>query len=282
VYNKAGVYMVSATVTNNYGVSSTGASSVTIDPAAIYITSPPSGTTMVSPVHVTAYAVSGNPIAAIKVYLDYNEVYKTTANTVDISLAMGAGQHLLVTNAWDSTGALMQAQANITVDGGPMAALAVSMSGATATASTSASTDASAAITSSVINWGDGISSPGPTATHTYARGGNYSVTATVMDSLGLSASKSAPVTAAGVVIWKPANGATASSPVHVSATAYDSKKIASMTVYVDASKKYVIYSASLDTYIKIPNSGKHTILVRAWEDVTGIVYQSSVTVTLP
>ncbi len=250
--------------------------------SGVYITSPTSGATVASPVRLTAYAQSAYPITTIVAYLDYNEVYRTTASSLDASLTMAAGQHLLVTNAWDTTGKLMQAQVTITVAAlAPLATLSVSQTSALSfTASTAASTDPNGSTLTSVINWGDGASSAGPTATHTYARGGNYTITATVTDSLGLSSSKSAAVTAAGVVIWSPLNGAVSRSPVHVSATAYDSKTIASMIVYVDGVKKYLVYANTLDTHIKM-NKGTHRVTVNSWEDVTGLVFQSSATVTV-
>jgi hypothetical protein len=163
----------------------------------VYITSPSNGASVYSPVHVTSYAESAYPISAIVVYLDYNEVYRSYSGTVDTNLTVSPGQHLLVANAWDSSGKLMQAQASINVT---------------------------------------------------------------------------------GVVIWTPApNSISSSRSVHVSATAYDSRKTASMIAYVDGVKKYTIYANSLDTYIRM-NKGTHNIVVKAWEDVTGVVFQASVT----
>jgi hypothetical protein len=102
-------------------------------------------------------------------------------------------------------------------------------------------------------------------------------ITATVTDALGMSASQTATVTAAGVVIWLPQQGATAGSPVHVAATAYDSKKIASMIVYLDNNQVYVTMTNNLDTWLSM-RSGTHRLIIKAWEDGTGVVYQSNVT----
>jgi len=251
--------------------------------SGVYITSPTSGTTVASPVHVTAFAQSAYPITTIVAYLDYNEVYRT-ASSLDTSLTMSAGQHLLVTNAWDTTGKLMQAQLAFTVAAfAPLAKLSVSQTSALSfSASTAGSTDPNGSTLTSTINWGDGTISAGPAATHTYAKGGLYTVLARITDALGLSSSASAGVTANGVVIWLPQPGATSNSPVHVSASAYDSKKIASMIVYVDGANKYLVYANSLDTYINMSKHRQHTIVINAWEDVTGTVFQSSTSVTVP
>jgi PKD domain len=261
-----------------------GAVSYNAVTSGVYITSPTGGATVASPVHVTAYAQSAYPITAIVAYLDYNEVYRTTASSVDTSLTMAAGQHLLVTNAWDTTGKLMQAQLTFTVAAfAPVAKLSVSQTSALSfTASTAASTDPNGSALTSTINWGDGTNSAGPTATHTYAKAGVYTVTARVTDAYGLSSSTSTNVTANGVVIWLPQPGTASNSPVHVSATAYDSRKIASMIVYVDGVNKYLIYANSLDTNIIMSKHRQHTIVINAWEDVTGAVFQSSTTVNVP
>jgi hypothetical protein len=52
------------------------------------------------------------------------------------------------------------------------------------------------------------------------------------------------------------------------------------MIVYVDNVKKYTMYGSSLNTYVTIP-SGTHTVQVKAWENTTGAVYQSSVVTTV-
>ncbi|MGZ4827933.1 MAG: PKD domain-containing protein, partial [Terriglobales bacterium] len=114
-YSQAGNYTVSATVTDNYGLSATTTKALTISAPSITISSPINGSTVSSPVQVTAKAVSGLPISAIIVYLDGNEVYRTYSATVNTSISMAAGQHQIVTNAWDSAGTLMQAKVSITV-----------------------------------------------------------------------------------------------------------------------------------------------------------------------
>jgi PKD repeat protein len=82
----------------------------------------------------------------------------------------------------------------------PVAALSVTPASGSApllvTASTAASSDVDGVIASSSIDFGDGTVLPGPIATHTYAAPGAYTVTATVTDDLGATASATASVTA--------------------------------------------------------------------------------------
>jgi PKD repeat protein len=157
----------------------------------------------------------------------------------------------------------------------PTASMTVSVNGPTATVM-STSTPGSGTITSTFINWGDGTSTTASSASHTYAKGGYDTITVTVTNSYGQQASTSQQITAAGVVIWLPPPGATSSEPVHIAATAYDSRPIASMIVYLDGNQVYVGYVDDFDIWIQM-RSGSHTVVVKAWEDVTGVVYQSSV-----
>jgi hypothetical protein len=84
----------------------------------------------------------------------------------------------------------------------------------------------------------------------------------------------------AGVSISSPANGSTVPTSVHVvaSASTATSHPISSIIVYVDNVKKYLIYSAKVDTTLVV-SAGKHTFLVKSW-DGGGNIYQASTTVT--
>jgi PKD repeat protein len=91
-----------------------------------------------------------------------------------------------------------------TADRPPIAKISVTpSSGAaplTVTASISGSSDPDGTITSSTINFGDGTSTPGPIAPHTYSDSGTYTVAATVTDNAGLSSTATATVIVGGVL----------------------------------------------------------------------------------
>jgi PKD repeat protein len=169
----------------------------------------------------------------------------------------------------------------------PVAALSLSSVSGIAplslTASTSASTSQYSTVASSSINWGDGSTSSGPTASHAYSAAGNYTVTATVTDGFGVSSSVTQLVTvqAPYVLVTSPANGATVASPVPLAAQAFDGRKIASMTVLVDNVSVYTTAASALSASIPMA-PGSHAVQVKAYEDATGAVYQSSLTVNVP
>ena len=84
----------------------------------------------------------------------------------------------------------------------------------------------------------------------------------------------------AGVTITSPANGATVTSPVHVTATASGtSNAITGMTVSLDGTTVYSNSSNSVDTSVTA-TAGAHTIQVSA-TDSQGTVYSKSVSLTV-
>lgn len=55
-----------------------------------------------------------HPVSAMRVYVDNVSVYQTASSFLDTALKLSAGTHSVTVNAWDSSGALMQAHQSIT------------------------------------------------------------------------------------------------------------------------------------------------------------------------
>jgi len=75
---------------------------------------PASGSIVTSPTHFVASASSAYPITAIRVYVDNTSVL-LTGNPLDAYIWMSTGNHYVVVQAWDSTGAVFKAPLNLTV-----------------------------------------------------------------------------------------------------------------------------------------------------------------------
>jgi len=75
----------------------------------VTVTSPTNGSSSGSPVHFTAYSKAANPIVAMMIYSDSNAVFKTSASSLDTYVSLAGGQHYIVVQAWDSTGAVYKA-----------------------------------------------------------------------------------------------------------------------------------------------------------------------------
>ncbi len=111
----------------------TGGSSTTCTPSSVNpsvtICTPTNGATVTSPVHIVAVTTSTTyPTTAIWIYVDNVVQYKTTANSVDTSLALAAGTHSVNVQAWNSSGQVFKQLITITVStaSGPIAQLSPS------------------------------------------------------------------------------------------------------------------------------------------------------------
>ncbi len=85
-------------------------------PAGVTVTAPKDGATAGSPVHVVASASSGNPITTMRIYVDNVSVYNNSSNKIDTQLSMTTGNHNMIVQAWDSTGAVFKTPVGITVN----------------------------------------------------------------------------------------------------------------------------------------------------------------------
>jgi hypothetical protein len=97
---------------------------------------------MNSPVRFTAAAKSSLPITAMRIYIDGVSAYFTHTAGLDVRLAVRAGKHSVVVQAWNSGGAVFKTPLTITV-GTATAACTPGATGVTVCAPTAGSTGAS-------------------------------------------------------------------------------------------------------------------------------------------
>lgn len=88
--------------------------------ATVSICSPAAGSTVASPVHITAAAraPSGRTITAMRIYIDNVAQQTVSGNTITADLTVPAGSHLLAVVGYDNTGAAEKTTENFTVSGG--------------------------------------------------------------------------------------------------------------------------------------------------------------------
>jgi hypothetical protein len=82
----------------------------------VTVCSPAPGATVNSPVRITAAAKSATaPITTMRIYADNISSFETKVSTLDTTIALAAGAHSVVVQAWDSTGAVFKTSLTIQV-----------------------------------------------------------------------------------------------------------------------------------------------------------------------
>ena len=202
-YQAPGTYAITLTVYDNAGVFSTTQQSIIVAAGpGVTITSPASGASLKSPVHVVASGLIAGGVSYMEVLLDNAAapIYTASSSLIDTQLQLAAGAHTLRIVAHGAGTNTVSSDVTFTAGAGdvpPNAVITVEPFGGgnQVMACTAMSTDPDGSVSGSKINFGDGVITSGPTALHTYASVGTYAVSATVTDNAGLSSTALSSVT---------------------------------------------------------------------------------------
>jgi PKD repeat protein len=283
-FSAAGVYTLTAKVTDNLGASSTATTSVAIKAPEVILTSPAAGALLPSQVHVVASGFSGYAVTAMQIYVDGAIVYSVNSPSLDGTISVASGPHTLTIKGWDVSGRNFYKQLAVTINKTPVAALTLSsrsiLVGGSITASAAASTDSDGTIASTIISFGDGSSATAVSASHQYKTAGTYTVKATVTDNMGASSSTIATVVVKPpfVTIASPTFSSTTSTSVRVTGTSSSGYPVVATQIYLDGVLKFKSSTATADTTLPIA-VGTHQIIIKGW-DSSGASFMSSHSVT--
>ena len=283
-FSAAGVYTLTATVTDNLGASSTASTSVAVKAPEVIVSSPADGALLLSQVHVVASGFSGYAVTAMQIYVDGAIVYSVNSANLDGTVSVGSGPHTLTIKGWDVSGRNFYKQLAVIINKPPVAALTLSsgsiLVGGSITASAANSTDPDGTIASTVISFGDGSSATAVSASHQYKTAGTYTVKATVTDNMGASSSTIATVVVKPpfVTITSPTFTSTTSTSVRATGTSSSGYPVVATQVYLDGILKFQSSTATADTSLPI-TVGTHQIIIKGW-DSSGSSFMSSRTVT--
>lgn len=200
-----------------------------------------------------------------------------------------AGTYTVTASVTDNLGATTSKSATVVVTSPvvnkpPVAAISATPATAygpvTVNVSASGSSDPDGTIASVVLNFGDGSTASGVTASHTYSIAGVYTVTAKVTDNQGASSTASSTVTvkAPEVIVSSPANNASVVSSVNVTATGFSGNPVTAMQIYRDSVLIYTIHSANLNTTVALA-AGTHSLEIKGWDNA-GRNFSKILTVT--
>ena len=285
-YSQAGSYTVTATATSSLGATSQATAGVTINapapPATVTVSQPANGTTLYAPIHVVAGGSAPSGVDAMQIYLDGALVYQVNANSFDTTVPASNGTHAVVVKLWDKLGNAYKQ--SVTVNVIPRLVTSLSLSASTISQGSSVTatvTATSGTIGSSFLDWGDGTTSTGPSATHTYANAGTYTITGKAADAIALATPVTATLTVQAkpfVVMQSPTPNSNVSTSVHVQGYSGSPSGIVAMQIYLDGILIYKNSLSQVDTYINV-SVGTHRITLKAW-DGSGAAYMQQAYVT--
>jgi PKD repeat protein len=283
-YSAAGVYTLTATVTDNQGASSSASTTVTVKAPEVIVSSPATGGILPSQVHVVASGFSGNPVTTMQIYLDSVMVYSIGSANLDTTIAVASGTHTMIVKGWDNTAHSFSKTMSVNINKPPLAALSVTsgqiLVGGSITASAAGSSDPDGSIAGTVISFGDGTSAAAVSASHQYKIAGTYTVKTTVTDNLGAASTATATIVVKPqfVTITSPTFSSTTAISVRATGTATSGYPVVATQVYLDGVLKFQSPTARADTTLPVA-VGTHQVVIQGW-DSSGATFKSAVMVT--
>jgi PKD domain len=207
-YSAVGTYLITATVFDSMGASSVAIQQVSVKPSAtgVNIASPAGNSVVNWPTPIIASSNSGSNASAMQVLVDDNVAYAAHGNTINTMVKVFTGRHQITVQSLDASGN-PNSTASLVVDAEPndmppIANITVkampNISPTTVLTCTAASSDPDGFVNGLSVQFSDGSKSGSPGILETLPAPGTYTVSATVTDNLGATATTSATFTAGG------------------------------------------------------------------------------------
>ncbi len=286
----------------------TAAAAPAVAPPAVSISAPANGATVSGAITVTATATSQVGIASVQLLLDGASLgapisaapYSYQLNTS--TLANGA--HTIAATAMDTAGnSTLSANVTITVNNAipPSVSISAPANGATVSGTVTLTAAAASQLGIASVQFlldGAGLGQPITTAPYSYQlntttlANGAHTIAATANDTAGNSATSAAvtftvsntAVAPPTVSMSAPANGATVSGTIALTAAAASQLGIASVQFLVDgagvgAAVTTAPYSYQLDTTTLV--NGAHTIAAAATDTAGNTTTSASISITV-
>ena len=215
-YASPGTYTVTLTVTNDAGQTNTITEPVTVDDAPTATLTP--STTVTTPgsaVSFTSTAASPATGGSITNYSwNFGDGTTLSGTNPDPTHTYALpGNYTVTLTVTDNLGETHTASATLTVDSAPNVAFTASANPATAGSTVGfnagSSSDSYGTITGYSWNFGDGATAAGLAPTHAYADPGNYTVSLTVTNNAGQSATQTGTITVTSVASPTPPTTST-------------------------------------------------------------------------
>ena len=115
-----GTHKLSIEASESTGELVTNSFSITASKPTIHIMAPTPNMKFYSPMYISATTVDPTPVTAVQVYVDNHLVYEVSGTGVQAWIPLSIGQHSIVVQEWDSSGATYKQPVTVNVVGVPI------------------------------------------------------------------------------------------------------------------------------------------------------------------
>ena len=235
----------------------------------VNIATPFPNAAVASPVRIQATTSNSSPVYAMQLYVDNALKYQVGGNSIDTTLTIPAGQHLIVAQSWDSAGGIhkrgihvnVQSQAVVVTNPAPQAVVGLQVQvGAIAGGQNKVSK------MQLYVDGNSQFQSSGNTLnTSISLSAGNHLLKVEAADSTGNLATNKFSVTSArpSINIVSPSPASSILSPIFVSAVSVDPTPVRTIQIYKDNNLVYQVTGTGVQANIPM-SVGPHLLAVQA------------------
>jgi hypothetical protein len=258
---------------------------VNVKSQAVIVTNPAPKAVVGSQVQVGASASGQNKISKMQLYVDGNSQFQSSGNTLDTSISLSTGNHILEVEAADSAGKLATNKFSVTSANPSVNIVSpATLSGIVSPIFISAtSTDPTPVQTIQIYEdhnliyqvTGTGVQANIPMSV------GQHLLAVQAWNAAGQSYKQSVTLNVIGIpiTISSPKPNAMVASPVTIAASAPGGSTVQTMQIYVDDKLLYQASGKSVSHSFAL-SSGQHKIVAKGW-DAYGVNWFSTQFITV-
>jgi hypothetical protein len=258
---------------------------VNVQAQAVVVTNPAPQAVVGAQVQVGAIAGGQNKVSKMQLYVDGNSQFQSSGSTLNTSISLSAGNHILKVEAADSAGNLATNKFSVTSARPSIKIVSpATANGVLSPIFVSATTmDPTPVKTIQIYEdhnliyqvTGTGIQATIPMSV------GQHLLAVQAWNAAGQTYKQAVTVNVIGVpiTISSPKPNATVGSPVTITASAPSSSAVQTMQIYIDDKMLYQVSGKSVSHSFAL-SSGQHKIVAKGW-DASGVGWFSTESITV-
>ncbi|MGH9514774.1 MAG: alkaline phosphatase family protein [Terriglobales bacterium] len=258
---------------------------VNVQSQAVVVTNPAPNAVVGAQVPVGAIASGKNKISKMQLYVDGNSQFQSSGNTLNTSVSLSTGNHVLKVESADSAGNLATNKFSVTSASPSIKIISpATLTGLLSPIFVSAASIDPTPVTAIQIYedhnliyqvTGTGVQASIPMSV------GQHFLAVQAWNAAGQTYKQTVTLNVIGVpiTISSPKPNATVTSPVTIAASAPASSKVQTMQIYIDDKMLYQLSGKSVSHSFAL-SSGQHKIVAKGW-DINGASWFSTEFITV-